>query len=148
MESMHKTQIRLGAKAGCGFTLIELLIVIGIVAILVALALPGYQHFVRKSNRGEAQQLMMNYANLEEIWRANHNSYGTAADLALPTHDLYDFYVRGSGDPSCANSDPGPTAYVVVACPKGPQAVDKERGEPCSPLTLDQANAKSPAKCW
>lgn len=147
MESMHKKRIRLGPKGSRGFTLIELLITIGILAILVALALPGYQHFVRKSNRGEAQQLMMNYANLEEIWRANHNTYGTSADLDLPTHDLYDFYVRGSGN-TCGNADPTATAYVVVACPKGPQAVDKERGVACSPLTLDHANAKSPAECW
>ena len=147
MESMHKTRIRLGPKHGRGFTLIELLVTIGIVAILVALALPGYQHFVRKSNRGEAQQLMMNYANLEEIWRANHNSYGTSADLDLPTHDLYDFYVRDDGT-TCESSPPTATAYVVVACPKGAQAVDKERGVACSPLTLDHANAKAPANCW
>ena len=43
-----------------GFTLIELMVVIGIVAILVALAMPSYSNYVRKANRGEAQQLLMN----------------------------------------------------------------------------------------
>jgi type IV pilus assembly protein PilE len=147
MESMHKKRIRLGPEGSRGFTLIELLITIGIVAILVALALPGYQHFVRKSNRGEAQQLMMNYANLEEIWRANNNTYANEDGIALPTHDRYDFFIRGSGN-TCGHTDPTATAYVVVACPKGAQAVDKDRGVACSPLTLDHANAKSPAECW
>ena len=150
MESMLKTRIRLGPKGGRGFTLIELLVTIGIVAILVALALPGYQHFVRKSNRGEAQQLMMNYANLQEIWRSNNNTYADetlANGIPLPTHDLYDFFIRADGD-ACEHTNPTATAYVVVACPKGNQAVDKERGESCSPLTLDHANAKAPANCW
>ena len=46
-----------------GFTLIELMIVIAVVAILVALAIPSYAQYIRKANRGEAQQLLMNYAN-------------------------------------------------------------------------------------
>ena len=52
-----------------GFTLIEVIIVVAIIAILVALALPSYSRYVRKANRGEAQQLLLNWANNQEIWR-------------------------------------------------------------------------------
>ena len=38
--------------------MIELMMVLAIVAILVALALPNYTRYVRKANRGEAQQLL------------------------------------------------------------------------------------------
>ncbi|NIP17772.1 MAG: prepilin-type N-terminal cleavage/methylation domain-containing protein, partial [Xanthomonadales bacterium] len=78
-----------------GLTLIELLVVLAIVSLLVALALPSYQAYVRKANRGEAQQLLMNWANLQEIWRSNHTTY--ADDVAapngipLPTHSNYVF---------------------------------------------------------
>src|SRR5690349_9002362 len=42
-----------------GFTLIELIIVIAIVALLVAVALPSYRDHVRKSRRAEAQAYLM-----------------------------------------------------------------------------------------
>ncbi|MCH8058598.1 MAG: prepilin-type N-terminal cleavage/methylation domain-containing protein [Proteobacteria bacterium] len=48
-------------KKNAGFSLIELMIVIVIVAILVSLAYPSYIQYVRKSKRGEAQQLLINY---------------------------------------------------------------------------------------
>ena len=65
-----------------GFTLVELMIVVAVVAILVALALPSYSRYVRKANRGEAQQLLMNWANNQEIWRANDSDY--ASDVTVP----------------------------------------------------------------
>ena len=79
-----------------GFSLIELMIVIAIVAILVALALPNYTGYVRKAKRGEAEQLLMNWANLQEIWRANNPTYADADDMAVPTHDNYTFTVTGT----------------------------------------------------
>ena len=69
-----------------GFTLIELMIVVAIVALLVALALPSYSRYVRKANRGEAQQLLLNWANNQEIWRANDTDYAELDELPAPTH--------------------------------------------------------------
>ena len=130
-----------------GFSLIELMIVITVVALLVALAIPSYQRYIRKSNRGEAQKLILNYANLEEIWRSGNNSYADETGIALPTHDLYTFYIRDSGT-ACANSDPTATAYTVVACASGDQLKDTDKGVSCSTLALDQSNSKLPAECW
>ena len=45
-----------------GFTLVELMIVLIIAAIILALAYPSYIQYVRKSKRGDAQQLLMNWS--------------------------------------------------------------------------------------
>ena len=125
-----------------GFTLVELMIVIAIVAILVALALPSYAQYIRKANRGEAQQLLMNWANNQEIWRANDSDYASATtvppEIPLPTHDKYTF----SHPPVSA------TSYTLIATATGDQANDKNHGTPCTALTLDQSNAKTPRDCW
>jgi type IV pilus assembly protein PilE len=94
-----------------GFSLIELMIVIGVIALLVGLAIPSYKQFVRKANRGEAQQLLMNWANLQEIWRSNHTTYAVisndpAVGIAAPTHDLYTFTLAAA---------PTATSYSLVA---------------------------------
>lgn len=125
-------------KAHKGFSLIELMIVIAIVAILVALALPGYQKWVRKANRTEAQQLLLNWANNQEVWRANDSDYATATEIPVPTHAKYTFTLTARSA----------TVYTLTATASGDQLNDKEGGTTCSPLTMNQANAKTPAACW
>lgn len=121
-----------------GFSLIELMTVVAIVAVLVALALPSYTRYVRKANRGEAQQLLLNWANNQEIWRANDTDYATVGELAVPTHTRYTFTLPTRTA----------TTYVLRATADGDQANDEERGTTCSPLEINQANAKTPANCW
>jgi len=136
-----------------GFSLVELMIVVTIVGILVALALPSYTSYTRRANRGEALQILLNWANNQEIWRATHTTYANGAlqtdstQLTIPTHSKYNFFVRATGS-DCATVAPGGTLYTLVACPQGDQANDEDDGVTCNPLTLNQSNAKTPTECW
>ena len=133
-------------KRTLGFTIIELMIVLVIVAILLALAYPSYIDYVRKSKRGDAQQMLMNWSVNQEIWRSNNTSYAGAGDIAPPCSQEgadcdYEFTVAA-----------GTTTYTLTATALvgNDQENDtaKDRITSCSPLTLNQNGQKEPAACW
>lgn len=109
-------------KKSAGFTLIELMIVVAIVSILLAIAIPAYNDQMRKSRRTEAKQILSDMQLKQEKWRSNHATYATVAQLPISdTSNHYDF----------ALTVPTATGYVYVATPVGDQAADS-----CSALTL------------
>ena len=138
-------KIRIGKKH-LGMTLIELMIVVGIVAILLALAYPSYVDYVRKAKRGDAQQILLNWSINQEIFRSNNLTYAGTGNLAAPV-DPDATYVYSLGEPD----PPTAVAYTLQAAAQGDQAKDKSRtgvsGE-CATLTLDQNGVKTPLACW
>lgn len=125
-----------------GLTMIELMIVLVVIAVLVALAYPSYIDYVRKARRGEAQQLLLNWAINQEIFRSNNASYAADSNVNLPkpAHDYYAFSTP---------TVPTASAYTLRALASGDQANDKTRdGTPCTTLEINQAGAKTPPACW
>lgn len=58
-----------------GFSLIEILVVIAIVAIISAVAMPTYQASMRKSRRSDGYSALANIVQAQERWRANNATY-------------------------------------------------------------------------
>ena len=70
-----------------GFTLIELMIVVAVVAILSAVAMPSYFDYVRRGQLPEAQAALSDFrVKMEQYYQDNRN-YGTAncADTSPPS---------------------------------------------------------------
>lgn len=133
-----------------GFTLIELMIVVAILGILSAIALPAYQQSVRSGARSEAQSLLVQVAANQERFYSDNNSYSTNADpLASPAvatltseSGLYEVEVEACGSGTIA------TCFVATATPQDTQTADS-----CTTLTITNTGLKgatgdSVENCW
>ena len=63
-----------------GFTLIELMIVVALIGILSAIAIPNFMNFVCKSKQIEAKKNLGTLRSCEEAYRATYDSYGSDLD--------------------------------------------------------------------
>lgn len=130
-----------------GFTLIELMIVIVIVGVLVAIALPAYQDYVRKSRRAEAIALMLDLQLTQEKYRANNISYASSLS-AMGVSASYVANQVNSSYYTVSTTSSTNNTYTITATAVGNQVKDKQYGTDCSTLTINQSNTKSPANCW
>ena len=66
-----------------GFTLIELMIVVAIIGILAAIAIPNFLRFQAKSKQSEARELLSTVYTAEAAYFAEQNSYGTLSNAGF-----------------------------------------------------------------
>lgn len=120
-----------------GFTLVELVVVVAMVAILAAIALPAYNEQVRTSRRAAAQAVLTETAQCLERFNTSNGTYvGADARCSPAATDTYAFLV------DIQNRN----AFVLTANPTGGQSTDR-----CGSLGLNQAGQKTHStgtECW
>lgn len=60
-----------------GFSLVELMVVVAIVGVLMAIALPGYREYVIRANRDAAKAVLLEIVSREEQYAASNRAYTT-----------------------------------------------------------------------
>lgn len=147
-----------------GITLIELMIVLVVLSILVGIAYPGYQQFVQKARRSEAQiALTQTTAALEKYFTACSTyslnlappnlqptavNCATSATASTKDSDDGNYTISVAADPLTTNNIA--TSYILTATvkPTGKQKNDSK----CVTLTLssigDKKSSPSTTECW
>jgi type IV pilus assembly protein PilE len=135
-----------------GFTLIEMMVVVVVIGILAAVALPNYFEFVRKGRRADALDAISMVQQEQERFRSQSLAFaGTFSDLRLPQ-------ASKAGHYDLALSDASTLGYTLTVTAKagGKQAADGD----CKSFTVvvfkasfqrsakDAGGADSTAKCW
>ncbi len=128
------------SKSNRGFTLIELLIVMVIVGVLAAIAIPSYRNYMQRSRRADAKTALEQVRAAQEMWRAENGGYSTnAAELrttmGAPSAAISNYYTWQFSGTLNANS------WTAQAVAIGSQATDGD-------LFINQSGVKTPADKW
>ena len=76
-----------------GFTLIEMVVVLAILAIIVSIALPNYQDYLKRSRRSDAMIALERIANKQEQFYFDWNTYtDSLEDLNMASFSPDGFY--------------------------------------------------------
>jgi len=134
-----------------GITLIELMIVIAILGLLSAIAIPSYSQYVRKAHRTDAMRELMDLGAMQERFYAQNSTYtsniNTAAGLNLGRTTSADGHYNLTSAAGTTGSIA--TSYALSATPIGSQADDTD----CNVLSVNSLGQRTGSgtlgnDCW
>lgn len=132
-----------------GFSLIELMIVVVIIALLAAVALPSYQNSIAKSRRTVAKTALLDLAARQEKYFSTMNQYTTeltgTAGLGIPSTTLSDGNSALYTLEITVDNKANPPTFTATAKRTGPQTNDT-----CGDYTVNNFGQQTAATagCW
>jgi len=141
-----------------GFTIIELVMVMVIIAILSAVALPSYTDYITRANRNIAKTALLDAASRLESWKLDNKTYviTDATDLGYPAAAVY---FDADGQNSTAGeavyrltaTGLGVNTYTINAVPQNRQAT---KDTDCATMSMNEIGVKTETgtltadECW
>ncbi|HEX5276585.1 MAG TPA: type IV pilin protein [Fluviicoccus sp.] len=108
-----------------GFTIVEMMVVVVIIAILAGIAIPQYQAYVTRGNRGGMQADLMQIAALMERYKSQNLSYKNASLTTLYGGTRYPKNTNQAARYNLTLTvDANGIVWSVLAAPTGKQAGD------------------------
>jgi type IV pilus assembly protein PilE len=117
-----------------GFSIVELLIVVAILGILAAIAIPQYSRYVLDSRRTDGKAALVEAAQMMERHFTNNHSYVGASIPAGSENGYYALTVTAADA----------TSFTIQATAQGRQAGDQL----CATMTINHLGLKTPPECW
>ena len=109
------------ARKQSGFTLIELMIVVVILGLLMAIAVPAYNDYITRAQRSAAQQFLLDVGQRQEQYLLDNRQYATAfgagaggLGMSLPA-DLSPNYL--APDFTGVNNAATPPSFLLFMAP-------------------------------
>ena len=151
-----KTQVLQSAHSDrqyrqAGFSLVELLVVLVIMGVLSALALPGYTRYVQRGNRTEVMAALLEAQHfMERYYSANGQYLSPANAVPMLPQRLQRIPLQGTVRYQLSVREATANSYLLQAVPEGSMADDV-----CGSLTINQTGLRgvlnstnSVSECW
>lgn len=104
-----------------GFTLVELMVVIAIIGIISAIAIPSYDSYMKKSRRADAKVALSKMADRQERYYLQNNTYSAAVNDVGGAATEEGFYTLAIN-----SADVNGFQLTATAVPGGQQANDTD----------------------
>lgn len=127
-----------------GFTLLELMIVVAVIAILMAIAIPSYLRYGYRARRPDGQELLLRIANAQERFYSTENRYGSLTEVGFEDPAISEKSYYSVTLPAVSS-----TTFTATAAPQSDQAKDD-----CGSLSIDSVGNKTSSgsttngTCW